>query len=689
MWDATQPDKPAQFGISSATPTKCTVTERQDLKVMPDSMASAAAGCLTCNRSRAARSSMSRSRTLILHGHQGQANYSNLWVVQPGDWDVVNGQVVLDRSDPLALSRLYQNRVGPNVGSMRWVDSTVTGGNPQSCPYPEFLPTVTDESGGTSRFTGNSGVTRLSGRLISRPHRSFTVRFSGSRASNSRPLLEPTLQPHRLPAPLKRTRFQMPTQLRLWLGLRLRLTPRSCVSYVRAETVTIVPRQQRHHADDARCRAGSGQRAQIDPRCAQRGRGDASGLDRPTHHGHPARANDRQRDRLRWRGLAARAIHGRVIVELAGVCSLSLRDGTDDVLFCHRCRDSLGRRAEANLSARSQGPDMGLPQNGMIPIEAAAIATGKFSKADFHVNVPIDACDDMVYEIAKRVLANFPAGRRVYVEYGNEPWNWAFTSFYYHSGIMGPLSVPGNPYQLAHYAQRSGQVHGIFRQVFGAAGRAGEIQGLINCQMGSGDSQVRPHLEYGQRMGTPFDAVAVGPYWSFEATPLNQKVVAALDDEQFIDVIMADQRTNPRTNNAWMNSVTNALYGFNQKYQTNVKLIGYEGGIETAHPWGAARNHDLQYNPNWYFAETDWIAWCQTWGLDRLHVYSLAQWWNPESWGGYHTSQQRHSRGDGLNGAVDNRLWRRGVRAVGVNQDSRVDSIRGQAWLDWLGTLQP
>lgn len=689
MWDATQPDKPAQFGISSATPTKCTVTERQDLKVMPlDGV-----GCCRVFDVQPVAGGTEFDVSLSYADPawtQGQANYSNLWVVQPGDWDVVNGQVVLDRSDPLALSRLYQDRVGPNVGSMRWVDSTVTGGNPQSCPYPEFLPTVTDESWGDISFY--------------RELRGYTAVGP----------VDVTATPY-IYSPF----FKQPNQqFTATLGADITTTPNSGARetwiFPDGDTAPLMAGLEITDNGEV-CRIISGAR---DTWTIVRG---SNGTTPTTHVAGPVQVSGRRsiRDVLNGAGGMPRALivqltmatpHGRTTGNVIGC------DGGGWPLVQYTDGSSWNSQGFAR-SAYVTGPTTfffaigagtvsgGVPKqtypldpkvqtwdyrsNGMIPIEAAAIATGKFSKADFHVNIPIDACDDLVWELAKRVLANFPVGRRVYVEYGNEPWNWAFTSFYYHSGIMGPLSVPGNPYQLAHYAQRAGQVQTIFRQVFAASGRAQEIQGLINCQMGSGDSQVRPHLEYGQRMGTPFDAVAVGPYWSFENTPLNQKVAAALDDEQLVDLVMADQRTNPRTNNAWMASVTNALYGFNQKYQTNVKLIGYEGGIETAHPWGAARNHDLQYNPNWYFAETDWIAWCQTWGLDRLHVYSLAQWWNPESWGGYHTSQQRHSRGDGLNGAADNRLWRRGVRAAGVNQDSRVDSIRGQAWLDWLGTLQP
>jgi len=81
----------------------------------------------------------------------------------------------------------------------------------------------------------------------------------------------------------------------------------------------------------------------------------------------------------------------------------------------------------------------------------------------------------------------FSGGRKVYVEYDNEPGTSPSAVFYYHRASMGPCLPPGL-FQGAHYPFRAFQVHAIFRSVFTAAGRGNEIVGILNCQMGSPDS---------------------------------------------------------------------------------------------------------------------------------------------------------------------------------------------------------
>jgi len=688
MWDALRPTTPVRFAISTSTPDLCTVTERLDLaRAPPDGIGM----CRVFDVQpieKAPSAGFNVTLTYADPAWNGTPAYSNLWVCQPGDWDIKDGAAVLDRSDPMALSRIYVDRVGQGVGSLRWVDSTVCSGNPASCPYPEFLPKISDENWGDLSFY--------------REVRGYVS--AGPVDVNATPWIYSPF-------------FTLPgQQFTATLGTAVTTAPapgtRETWTITDGDTAPLMAGLELA-ADGEVCRILSGSGTSW---VVYRGSNGTTPVPHPAGQltvtgREPIRrildATGAQPQSLAVQ-LTTREPHGRTMGNMitcggSGWPTITCTDGS-----------TLNLQGAGNL-ARITGPNTllmtfvspsgkaGVPNRvypldptrqqwdyrsqGGIPIEAAAIATGRFPKADLHVNVPLDAVDDMAYEIARRVLANFPAGRRVYVEYGNEPWNWAFTEFAYHTAAMR-IVFPGNaPYQLAHYAMRAGQVHAIFRKVFTAAGRGGEIHGLLNCQMGSGPTQVTPHLEYGLKLGTPFDAVAVAPYWSLEDTTLNKQVAAALDDEQLIDIIMADQRTNPRTNNPAMNSVTNAVYGFNQKNSAGVKLIGYEGGIEFAIPGDEKRNHDLIYNPKWYFCELDWLAWCQQSGMERLNVYSHAMWWNPHGWGGYHTPQQTHSRGDGLNGAANNKVWALRGRSTVFNQDLHVDAVRPQAWLDWLGTL--
>lgn len=686
-WDASNPTAPVQFTIQTGTPAQCTVTERLDLaRAPPDGVGM----CRVFDVQPilgAASADFDVSLSYVDPAWSGTPAYENLWVVQPGDWDIVDGAVLLDRSDPWAISRIYQDRVGSGVGSMRWVDSTITGGNPQSAPYPELLPNASDENWGDLSFVhwtvGYSSVGPVDvaatpwvySPFFRQSGQTFTATLSAPVTTAPKPGTDETWT------------FSDGDSAPLMAGLEITADAEVCRIISGSGTSWLVNRGS-NGTTPATHQPGpvsvSGRRPIRDVLNADGGmaRGLVTQFTTVTPHGRTT-GNGISQDGVGWPLVT---YTDGSVANLQGFGRQVYVTGPDKFFHAFGSNGAGGVPSQVYpLDPTRQIWDGRC--GGGIPIEVAAIVTGRFPKADLHVNVPIDACDDMVWEIARRVLASFPRGRRVYVEYSNEPWNWAFSGFYYHSAIMGPLCVPGNPYQLAHYAYRASQVQAIFRSVFATAGRAGEIHGLINCQMGSGDSQVRPHLEFGQTIGKPFNAVAVAPYWSLEKTTYNQAVAAKLDDEQLIDVIGADLRLNPRQNNAGMASIKAALDAYNKRFAANCRLVGYEGGIEFADPWNEKRNHDLIYNPLWYHTELDWLAWCQNWGFDRIHIYNHAMWWNPAGWGGYHTPQQRHGRGDGLNGGANNMLWRRDVRGAGINQDVHVDAVRPQAWLDWLGTI--
>ena len=74
-----------------------------------------------------------------------------------------------------------------------------------------------------------------------------------------------------------------------------------------------------------------------------------------------------------------------------------------------------------------------------------------------------------------------------------------FHAFFYCQFING-LAKPSNLIQYHdyrdYYIYRTTQVHAIFRSVFADAGRLSELVCLVNCQPGSGSSQVTPYLNF-------------------------------------------------------------------------------------------------------------------------------------------------------------------------------------------------
>jgi hypothetical protein len=65
-----------------------------------------------------------------------------------------------------------------------------------------------------------------------------------------------------------------------------------------------------------------------------------------------------------------------------------------------------------------------VPGSPGLPHTVAARLAGSMG-SDLHLNFPFAASDSYVDTVAKMTLENLPAGHRVYIEYINEPWNWA------------------------------------------------------------------------------------------------------------------------------------------------------------------------------------------------------------------------------------------------------------------------
>jgi hypothetical protein len=684
MWDAINPANPTQFRITTGTPAQCTVNERLDLAQRPES------GIGICRvfdvQPIAGTPSLGFDVSVSCAdpAYAGAPNYKNLWIVQPGDWDLTDGQVVLDRSDPLALSRQFVKRIGNGVRVIRWLGTSACAAAGNSLPYPELLTNPTDENWAELSYIGQQiGYTSVSPVDVNRTPWIYSPAFAAQGQTYTAALGADVTT---APPPGTQETWSIPdgAAAPLMAGLVMRID---------SEVVRVI--------------SGSGTSWVVN-------RG-SNGTTPATHQAGPLTISGRLpiTNYLGASGLSG----GGTVYQLTtstphrrttGTGFTTGGSGWPDMVMTDGSTLNVQNTSwpafvtgPTTAFFRIGGPAAGSAPSQVykldptkqfwfyssyqgIPVEVTARITAKFPRCDFYVNVPMDASDDLVYEMARRTVADFPAGRRVYVEYANEVWNNAFGALWL-SQLMSALMFPRES-NLPYYPYRSGQIHAIFRNVFRTAGRDGEIHGLINCQHGNG-ALITSWLEYGFKAGTPFTDAAVSPYWQFEMTPYNQQVSSLLDDEQTIDIIRADMAANTKTNVAWMGSVNGAIAKYNKDHGASVQLVGYESGVSYAYQWNPLRDHDLQYNPNWYFLELDWLAWCQQQGFDRLITSGFAGAWQPEGFSAYHTIQQMPGRGDGLNGATDNLLYRRDRRGAGVNQDSHVDSVRGRAWLDWLGTM--
>ncbi len=357
-------------------------------------------------------------------------------------------------------------------------------------------------------------------------------------------------------------------------------------------------------------------------------------------------------------------------------------------------------------------PSSWAPSGGNgFPMEFVAMVTGSFPGTHLHVNIPLSATNAYVYDVAVKIRDNFPAGRRVYLELADEPWNY----FFFETGMCWSLSsMTGYPEAYYYYVvMRTDQIRTIFQAVFGA--RSSEIYTLINNQFGGAGAWVTytgtpTSTQIGQMgpmqlaayLGVHVDGRAVAPYVQLDGSA---KTVTAWNNcttiQQMIDLVSHDLYycADPINGgwNAFMAAEKADIASYNAATGGSCFLYGYEGG------WGqppagithqTQLSHDLPFDPNWLIIEQDMFALWQRAGFVNLNLYSYTIYYDSSSnWGLYHCPGQPYGKGDGSDGKANNRLCLATPgfeysKAATTNQDKNTVSVRGQAFLEWMQPAQ-
>lgn len=710
MWDNLLPLTPVQCSLSTQTPSRVSVTLRADLSVSPSNGIGYVRvyNVQPVNGSdwQTAPGGFNVSFNLVDPAWDGTAHHDKLWIVPPGEWNLVNGQVVLDRSDSWALSDVYKDRLTQNVGSIRGVDTTACGGACNTYPFPELLVDSTCEFiWGNNQIGQKIGYTSLEPVDITQTPWIYSPFFKLDGQSFTATLAEDITT-----APPVNTKeiwtFSDGATAPLIAGLEIQIDSEVMRIVSGSDTSWMVNRGS-NGTTPATHSAGT---VTVYGRVALSGIVGSNGQ---SPYSTPCLIRCNQP-------------HGTITMsslsQQGNPINITLADGYVVNGFRLGFTYVTGPDTFVSISGGYSNP-AGAKPNGIytlnpvqyygqnnyatgVPIDVFAGMVGKFPHANLHINIPVDAVDDMVYEYARRCLTNFPSGRKIYVEYANEPWNYQGPFWAYgYCNHMAPMAMPDimNTYPIAYYPYRATRVHQIFRQVFQSVGRDSEIVGIANCQLGSGAGQVTPHLNMALQLGQPLDAIACAPYYSLTPFTNTVSMFNTYDDDQALDMLTHDLWHNPTGVSASIADNLNAVKAYNLANNANVAFMGYEGGVEWASAVGGnryyERNHDMIYNPNFYHHEQAFYALLQTHEFDHLHIYSLGIGWAPEAWGIYHKRNQRHSLGDGRNGASDNRnisvvpespnyvtpegTW----NEAQTKQDLLCDSPRGQALVDWLGAI--
>jgi hypothetical protein len=155
----------------------------------------------------------------------------------------------------------------------------------------------------------------------------------------------------------------------------------------------------------------------------------------------------------------------------------------------------------------------GLPGSG--PWEDV-IALANLLDIDAWINVPASATDDYIRALAGLMRDGLEPERKLYVEYSNEVWNWAFPQSQWN---LANAEGQGLNY-VQGYAKRTGEIALLFQEVFGAGSLNNRVRVVNAWQIGYAppDAQYQEQMQYiNDTFGAPNSliwALSVAPYFN-------------------------------------------------------------------------------------------------------------------------------------------------------------------------------
>lgn len=266
------------------------------------------------------------------------------------------------------------------------------------------------------------------------------------------------------------------------------------------------------------------------------------------------------------------------------------------------------------------GSDRGVPLEVLLQL---CVAVG----ADCWLNVPHQASDDYMTQMARLAHATLGREQKAYVEFSNEVWNSSYPQHDYavQQGKIAWPAAGASPFDLnrSWYGMRTAQMCDIWKSVWGADAprvvcvlaaqaevTATAIQSL-NCPLWRGPRQ-------GPCVNHHIDAVAIAPYFGYAVPD-----AWASQPDGGLALLFASMTTrNDSTipEGGWLSQVSR----FESSYRAalapyKLELIGYEGGQSfVGHPQHRdgspivnlyiAANRDARMATAYTTALNDWRA---------------------------------------------------------------------------------
>jgi hypothetical protein len=192
--------------------------------------------------------------------------------------------------------------------------------------------------------------------------------------------------------------------------------------------------------------------------------------------------------------------------------------------------------------------------------------------ADPWFNMPHMADDDFVRTFAIHVRDHLEPGRKVYVEWANEVWNfgWGFEASQWVADQVRLPENAGLDPDVAHWAIAGREARrdlDIWSDVF-----AGQTNRLVRIAAGwAAVDWVTNQIAEG--MGGAFDAIAIAPY----ITPTDAQR-AGYSAATTVDRVLADTRSNVAASLEWVSNHERLARDWTARLGRSIQLVAYEGG---------------------------------------------------------------------------------------------------------------
>jgi hypothetical protein len=229
-------------------------------------------------------------------------------------------------------------------------------------------------------------------------------------------------------------------------------------------------------------------------------------------------------------------------------------------------------------SQRTKTDDARWSGDGGVPVEVMCELANLREAAPWFC-VPHQADDEYVREFARLVKQKLAPGRKVYLEYSNEVWNWQFgqTKWAREQGLQKTL---GDPEHARFYSERAVQIFGIWEKEFGGKDR---LVRVLASQ--SAVPWISEQILTWKNAYKHADALAIAPYFGYDfGDPKNAAETARLTPDELLDRLGKEVDGENREQIRKQSALA-------RKYK--LQLVAYEGGQHLTGYGGAENNEQL------------------------------------------------------------------------------------------------